>query len=245
MRCRWCVSATRAWALLLPGGSWQLAGSWWDARDGTSWNTSISISTGADREGEAHQRVKKTKWPEARAQITWPVSRGIEQPTMMTGSESVLDDTSLFGSLVDEQVAPIIVLLLVADAVWGISHPFSSPTALFGTITVLCIGIVYFFFRRLEDWYSKKIFGGILPPFAPGSMMKHIEMATSGQYPWWLLVRQRCGCVTCSWTLSHSSSLACSCRRSQTSQTRASSGSLGLPKATSASWESTKSPGRS
>ena len=108
---------------------------------------------------------------------------------MMAVSESVLDDTSVFGSLMEE-FAPGLVLLLIADAAWGISHPFSSPSAFFGAITVLCIGTVYFFFGRLSDWYSKKIFGGTLPPFAPGSMMKHIEMATSSQYPWWLLVRQ-------------------------------------------------------
>lgn len=118
---------------------------------------------------------------------------------MSVFSESVLDDdTSVFGSFVEE-LAPGLVLLLIADAVWGI-----PKMGFFGTIAILCIGLVYYFFGRLNDWYSKKIFGGILPPFAPGSMMKHMEMATCGQYPWWLLVRQRCRCVTCSWTLSHS-----------------------------------------
>ncbi|EJK44537.1 hypothetical protein THAOC_36914 [Thalassiosira oceanica] len=101
---------------------------------------------------------------------------------MSVFSESVLDDdTSVFGSFVEE-LAPGLVLLLIADAVWGI-----PKMGFFGTIAILCIGLVYYFFGRLNDWYSKKIFGGILPPFAPGSMMKHMEMATCGQYPWWLL----------------------------------------------------------
>ena len=30
--------------------------------------------------------------------------------------------------------------------------------------------------------------GETLPPYAPGSMLKHIEMITSKEYPWWILV---------------------------------------------------------
>ena len=35
--------------------------------------------------------------------------------------------------------------------------------------------------------------GETLPPYAPGSMLKHIEMITSKEYPWWILVSRAGG----------------------------------------------------
>ncbi len=63
----------------------------------------------------------------------------------------------------------------------------SMDGALAASLVVISLTIGYALCKQLIQHKLKKN-GVKYPPYAPGSMLKHILLSTSSEYPWWILV---------------------------------------------------------